>query len=59
MEVNVWAKTNKVGSISENVIEIDDDDLKDMSNEEKDDYIDEITWDYVRENLIDWGWHKD
>ncbi|WP_438939515.1 DUF7167 family protein, partial [Clostridioides difficile] len=46
------------GSDCELELEIDDDDLKDMSDEEREDYIDKIAWDYALENLIDWNWYK-
>ncbi|HBF0312706.1 hypothetical protein KLN18_15050 [Clostridioides difficile] len=58
MKINVHVKTNKVSSDCELEIEIDDDDLKDMSNEEREDYIDKIAWDYVFENFIDWNWYE-
>ncbi|EOE7167613.1 TPA: hypothetical protein KPG21_000451 [Clostridioides difficile] len=58
MKINGYVKTNKVGSGCELELEIDDDDLKDMSDEEREDYIDKIAWDYVFENLIDWNWYE-
>ncbi|HGT1414572.1 TPA: hypothetical protein ACMV83_002321 [Clostridioides difficile] len=58
MRVNVCVKTNKVGSDCELEFEIDDDDLKDMSDEEREDYIDKIAWEYVFENFIDWNWYE-
>ncbi|HCQ5967524.1 TPA: hypothetical protein OLZ70_001388 [Clostridioides difficile] len=58
MKINVHVKTNKVSSDCELEIEIDDDDLKDMSDEEREDYIDKIAWDYVFENFIDWNWYE-
>ncbi|WP_165484088.1 DUF7167 family protein, partial [Clostridioides difficile] len=50
MKINVHVKTNKIGSDCELELEIDDDDLKDMSDEEREDYIDKIAWDYALEN---------
>lgn len=35
MKINVHVKTNKIGSDCELELEIDDDDLKDMSDEER------------------------
>ncbi|HIE0298016.1 TPA: DUF7167 family protein [Clostridioides difficile] len=58
MKINVCVKTNKVGSDCELELEIDDDDLKDMSDEEREDYIDKIAWEYVFESLIDWNWYE-
>ncbi|HGM3507339.1 TPA: hypothetical protein ACKOR7_001915 [Clostridioides difficile] len=58
MKINVYVKTNRVGSGCELELEIDDDDLKDMSDEEREYYIDEIAWDYAFENLIDWDWYE-
>ncbi|MCI9976509.1 hypothetical protein JY742_10290 [Clostridioides difficile] len=58
MKINVCVKTNKVGSGCELELEIDDDDLKDMSDEEREDYIDKIAWEYAMESLIDWYWYK-
>ncbi|MGO0982885.1 DUF7167 family protein [Clostridioides difficile] len=49
---------NKVGSDCELELEIDDDDLKNMSDEEIEDYIDKIAWEYVFESLIDWNWYE-
>ncbi|MDV9723509.1 hypothetical protein RHG08_19680 [Clostridioides difficile] len=54
MKINVYVKTNRVDSGCELELEIDDDDLKDMSDKEREYYIDEIAWDYAFENLIDW-----
>ncbi|HBG7056104.1 TPA: hypothetical protein KQ981_003004 [Clostridioides difficile] len=58
MKINVHVKTNKIGSDCELEFEIDDDDLKDISDEEREDYIDKIAWDYVFENFIDWNWYE-
>ncbi|HHY0047884.1 TPA: DUF7167 family protein [Clostridioides difficile] len=58
MKINVHVKTNKVGSDCELELEIDDDDLKNMSDEDREDYIDKIAWDYAFENLIDWNWYE-
>lgn len=58
MKINVHVKTNKIGSDCKLEFEIDDDDLKDMSDEEREDYIDKIAWDYVFENFIDWNWYE-
>ncbi|HBF2805526.1 TPA: hypothetical protein KN238_000107 [Clostridioides difficile] len=58
MKINVRVKTNKVGSDCELELEIDDDDLKDMSDEDREDYIDKIAWEYIMESLIDWCWYK-
>ncbi|HBF2041663.1 TPA: hypothetical protein KRL75_001593 [Clostridioides difficile] len=58
MKINAYVKTNKIGSGCEFEFEIDDDNLKNMSDEEKKDYIDKIAWDYVFESFIDWNWYE-
>ncbi|HBF8123528.1 TPA: hypothetical protein KOY70_003283 [Clostridioides difficile] len=58
MKINVYVKTNRVGSGCELELEIDDDDLKDMSDKKREYYIDKIAWDYAFENLIDWDWYE-
>lgn len=58
MKITVFAKTNKVGSTSENEIDIDDDDLKGMSNEEKEEHINKIALEYILESVIEWGWDE-
>ncbi|HDG7527535.1 TPA: hypothetical protein PFR81_002032 [Clostridioides difficile] len=58
MKINACVKTNKVGSDCEYEIEIDNDDLEDMSNEEREDYINKIVLDYALESLIDWDWYE-
>ncbi|EGT3945307.1 TPA: hypothetical protein KOR49_002200 [Clostridioides difficile] len=58
MKINICVKTNKVGSECEYELEIDDDDLKDMSEEEREEYINKIALDYALESLIDWNWYE-
>ncbi|HBF1879700.1 TPA: hypothetical protein KNT26_002971 [Clostridioides difficile] len=57
MKINVCVKTNKVGSECEYELEIDDD-LEDMSDEEREEYINKIALDYALESLIDWNWYE-
>lgn len=58
MKINICVKTNKVGSECEYELEIDDDDLEDMSEEEREEYINKIALDYALESLIDWNWYE-
>lgn len=58
MKINVYVKINKIGLDCKLEFEIDDDDLKDMFDEEREGYIDKIVWDYVFENFIDWNWYE-
>ncbi|HBF7094271.1 TPA: hypothetical protein STX52_003233 [Clostridioides difficile] len=58
MKINACVKTNKVGSDCKYEIEIDNDDLEDMSDEAREDYINKIVLDYALESLIDWSWHE-
>lgn len=58
MKINIYVKTNKIGSECEYELEIDDDDLKDMSEEEREEYINKIALDYALESLIDWNWYE-
>ncbi|CCL32396.1 TPA: hypothetical protein KOB88_001822 [Clostridioides difficile] len=58
MKINICVKTNKVGSECEYELEIDNDDLEDMSEEEREEYINKIALDYALESLIDWNWYE-
>ncbi|MCC0679527.1 hypothetical protein IC218_04540 [Clostridioides sp. ES-S-0005-03] len=49
MIICAMVKTNKKGSYTHGEIKVDDDVLKDMSDEDRDDYIDRIAWDYAVE----------
>jgi hypothetical protein len=55
MKVTVYVSTGFVGSRREEEIEIDDEDIAGMTEQERDDYIDdqarEVLWE-----LINWGW---
>lgn len=56
MKVNLRVSTNKVGSDSYDVIEIDEEDLKGLSQAEMEQEIDRQVFGYICENMIDWGW---
>ncbi|HBG8471502.1 TPA: hypothetical protein KRH38_003864 [Clostridioides difficile] len=58
MKINICVKTNKVGSGCEYELEIDNDDLEDMSEEEREEYINKIALDYALESLINWNWYE-
>ncbi|HEL2860444.1 TPA: hypothetical protein UL242_002553 [Clostridioides difficile] len=58
MKINICVKTNKVGSECEYELEIDNDDLEDMSEEERKEYINKIALDYALESLINWNWYE-
>lgn len=56
MKIKVRLSTNLIGSTVENEIEINGEDLVGLSEEEKKDYINEVAWGHVIENMIDWTW---
>lgn len=56
MNIKVSVSINLVGCTAEDEIEIDDEDLIGLSEEEKEDYINEVAWEYVIDNMIDWIW---
>ncbi|EGT3641021.1 TPA: DUF7167 family protein [Clostridioides difficile] len=58
MKINICVNTNKVGSECEYELEIDNDDLEDMSEEEREEYINKIALDYALESLINWNWYE-
>jgi hypothetical protein len=58
MKIKVWVSTNRIGSKMSDTLEIDDEDVIDMSEEELEDYIDEFFQQWVWEN-IDAGWRKE
>ena len=53
MKVKVYVSTRYVGSKSEDIIEIDDEEWADMSDREKDEVMQEAMFD-----LIEWGYEE-
>lgn len=49
MKIRVWAHTDVVGSMTEDVIEVEDDLTEEQIEEEARDYI---------FNFVEWGWDK-
>ena len=55
MKIEVSVSTRYVGSTVRDTIEIDDEDIADMTEAQRDDYIDEITREWMYDE-IDYGW---
>ena len=53
MKIRVWVSTNKVGSKCENVIEIDDADWAEMSDEDKEELASE-----TKNDMMEWNWEE-
>lgn len=51
MKVKVYVSTGYVGSKKEDVVEIDDEEWTDMSENERNDYFLEVMFE-----MINWGW---
>lgn len=58
MKLKFYMETNKVGSRSETVIEVDDEEWSDLSEAERDDYAKEMFWDMALARLGDWGYFE-
>ncbi len=56
MTIKVWIATDKVRSEQEWEIEIDDEDLEDMSEDDKREYIDAEAYREAHE-MMEWGWN--
>jgi hypothetical protein len=57
MKIQVIVSTKYIGSKSTQEIEIDDSELEDLSEAERDDYIEEIARDTMFE-MIEWNWNE-
>ncbi len=57
MQLTVFVKTSKLGSMVEETIEIDDEELEGLSSEEKADTIDCHVHNWACNNIT-WGWNK-
>jgi hypothetical protein len=55
MKIKVWAKTNNLGSKVETEIEIDESEFEDMSDFEREQYIEDSARDAMF-NLISWDY---
>jgi len=55
MKVIVYVSTNKVGSLDEKIVEIDDSEIEGMTKQEINEYIEEFAQEQMFE-LIEWGW---
>lgn len=57
MKVKVWVCTNKVGSKSERIIDVDVDD--DMTSDERESSINEQVNEFILSGtLVEWGWKE-
>ena len=59
MKINIKVSTAYIGSTSEDYIEIDEHELEGMSEQEKEEYINEQAFEYMISNMIDWTWWED
>jgi hypothetical protein len=57
MKIIGWITTDYAGCVYEEEIEIPDEDLEDMTSEERNDYLEELVKEVVFQN-IDWGWKE-
>lgn len=55
VKIEVSVGTRYVGSYVKDIIEIDDEDIADMTETGRDDYLDEITREWMFDE-IDYGW---
>lgn len=56
MIICAGVQVNKKGTYAYGEIKVNDEDLKDMSKEEKGEYMKKIAQEYICENLINWCW---
>ena len=59
MKIRIKASTGYIGSDIEDYIEIEDWEIKGMSEKEKEAYICEQAFEYMMSNMIDWTWWED
>lgn len=55
MIVKIWVRTNIQGSKVCDEVEVDDDEIKGLSDEDAGEYINAIAWKFAQE-MIEWGW---
>lgn len=59
MKIRIKVSTGYIGSDNEDYIEIEDWEIKGMSEKEKEAYIGEQAFEYMMSNMIDWTWWED
>lgn len=57
MKFEVYVRTNKIGSKSSTVVDVDDEDLEGLTDEERTRWLDNVLIESLWE-LIDWGWKE-
>ena len=57
MKFRVWAATNKIGSKSETVVDIDPEDIEGLEGVERDKVLEELLADTAY-GLYEWGWEE-
>lgn len=57
MKIEVWVMTDKVRSKATRKVTIDPNELEDMDERERENYLAEIAEEEVH-NMIDWGWEE-
>ena len=57
MKIEVYVHTGLVGSEQKDILEIDDEDLKGMSDIDREDYIEHKAREFMF-NMIDWGYRE-
>lgn len=59
MKLRFWLQTNKIGSLVETWIEVDDEDWVDLDDTDREALAKEIFWDEALARLGDWDWETD
>lgn len=59
MKITFSLQTNKVGSECTTVIEVDDEEWMEMSEEDRHEYAKEMFWDIALQRLGDWDWTEE
>jgi hypothetical protein len=55
MKVELWACTKYVGSKAKKVIEVDDEEWNELTDDEKEQYMQD---EYENSMLVEWGWDE-
>lgn len=58
MKVTGWVMTNRVGSKATFTVQVDDEDVAEMTDEERTAYIDQAVHEALT-NHVEWGWTHD
>lgn len=56
MKVEGWVMTNRVGSKTTFEVTISEEDLEGLTDSERQSAVDEIVFEYLTQNAIEWGW---